>query len=72
MLFKSKLSPHRHRGGKGYEYVCPLTLGTESCLSIRHQDNVFCNFVTSKGELIEKVLLLAIVWAKVGRGDTKK
>jgi hypothetical protein len=44
MPFKSKFSPHHHTGGKGYEYACPL---------IRHQDNVF---VTSKGELIEKVL----------------
>ena len=63
MPIKSKLSPHRHRGGKGYEYACPLTLGTEICQSIAHQDSLlllfFCNFVISKGELIEKVLSLA-------------
>jgi hypothetical protein len=29
----------------------------------------FCNFVTSKGELIEKILPLAMVWARVGRSD---
>ena len=55
MSFKSKLIPHRHRGGKGYEYACPLILGMESCQSMRHQGN-FCNIVTSKGELIENVL----------------
>jgi hypothetical protein len=64
MPFKYKLSPHRHRGGEGYEYAFPLTLGTESCQSMRHQDNFFYNFVTSKGKLIEKVLPLAIVWLK--------
>ena len=56
MPFKTKLNALRHRGGKGYEYACPLTLGTESCQSMRYQDNFFvCNLVTSKGELIEKV-----------------
>ena len=55
MSFKSKLSPHRHRGGEEKEYACLLTLGMESCQSMRHQDN-FCNLVTSRGELIEKVL----------------
>ena len=57
MQFKSKLSPHRQGGGKGYEYACPLTLGMESCQSITHQDNFF---VISKGELIEKVLPLGL------------
>ena len=37
--FKSKLSPHRHKDGGGYEYACPLVLGTESCVSMRYQDN---------------------------------
>jgi len=60
MLFKSKLSTHRHRGGNGYEYACPLTLETESCQSITYQDNFLCNFVISKGELIEKVLPLGL------------
>ena len=72
MPFKSKLNPLRHRSGKGYEYACPLTLGTESCQSMRYQGNFFCNFVTSKGELIEKVLPLAMLWAKVGREDILK
>ena len=58
MSFKSKLSPHRHRGGKGYEYACPL--GTETYQSITHQDNLFCNFVISKGEMIEKLLPLGL------------
>ena len=39
MPFKSKLSTHRHRLGKEYEYACPLTLKMESCQSMRHQDN---------------------------------
>ena len=30
---------------------------------------IFCNFVTSKGELIEEVLPIAMVWARVGRDD---
>ena len=41
MPFKSKLSPHRHRGGMGYEHACPLTLGTGICQSMKHQDNFF-------------------------------
>ena len=41
---KSKLSPHRHRGGKGCGYACLLTLGTESCQSMRHQENFFVFF----------------------------
>ena len=65
MPFKEKLSPHRNRGSKGYEYACPLTLGTESCRPMRHQDN----FVTTKRELIKIVLPLAMVWARVGRDD---
>ena len=56
MSFKSKLSPHRHKGGKGSEYTCPLTLGIESCQSMRHQEIYFFNLVTFKGELIEEVL----------------
>jgi len=65
--FKSKLSLHRHRGDKGYEYACPLTLGTESCQSITHQDHL-CNFVISEVELIEKVLSIAMQWTREGRG----
>ena len=68
MPFKSKLSPHNHSGGKGYEYTCPLTLRMESCQSMTHQNNFFF-FVVSKGELIEKLLPLAMIWARVGRGD---
>ena len=60
MPFKSKLSPHGHRGGKGYAYACPLTLRMESCQSMTHQDNFVCSFVISKGELIEKVLPLGL------------
>ena len=66
MPFKSKLSPHCHRGGKVYEYACPLTFGTESWQSIAHQDNFF---VISKVELIEKLLPLTMIWARVGRGE---
>ena len=64
MPFKSKLSPHCHRGGKGYEYTCPLTLRMETCQST-HQDNFVCNFVILKGELIKKLLPLAMIWARV-------
>ena len=56
MSFKSKLNGLHYRGSKRYEYVCPLTLGMESYQSMRYQDNFFCNLVTPKGELIEKVL----------------
>ena len=57
MPFKSKLGPHRYRDGKGLECACPLTLRMEICQSIRHQDDFFfCNLVTSKVELIEKVI----------------
>ena len=42
----NKLSLLCHRGGEEYEYACPLTLGTESCQSMRHQNNFCCcNFV---------------------------
>jgi hypothetical protein len=60
MPFKSKLCPYRHMSGKGYEYACPLTLGMESCQSMRHQDNFFFKLVTSKGDLTEKVFLATI------------
>ena len=33
-----------------------LSMGMESCQSLRHQDCFFCIVVTSKGELTEKVL----------------
>jgi hypothetical protein len=32
----------------------------------------FCSFVTSKGELIEKVLPLAMAWVTFGRDDMYK
>ena len=35
-------------------------------MSIRHQDNFFCNYVTSKGELI------AMVWARVGKDENRR
>ena len=70
MQFKSNLSPHRYRGGKGYEYACQLTVRTENCQSTKHQDIFFfCNFVTSKDELIEKVLPIAMACVRVGRDD---
>ena len=71
MSFKSKSSPYRYRGSEVYEYACPLTLRMESCQSMTHHDN-FCNFVTSEGKLIEKLLPLAMIWARIGRGDMSK
>ena len=41
MPFKSKLSLHHHRDGKGHEYVCPLTLGMKRSQPMRYQDNLF-------------------------------
>ena len=43
MSFKSKLIPHRHRGGKGYGYAYLLTLGMESSQWMRHQE-IFLKF----------------------------
>ena len=68
MLFKSRLSPHRHKGGKGYEYACPLTLGMESCQLMRPQDNFFY-FSNIKQRTDQKIIPLAMIWMRVGRGD---
>ena len=57
--FKSKLNALRHRGGGNGK----LPVDEISRLYF------FCNFVTSKGDLIEKVLPLVMAWARVGRDD---
>ena len=54
----TKLSPHRYRGCEGYEYACPLTLGKLPVDEISRQF-CCCNFVTSKGELIENGMVEA-------------
>ena len=63
MPFKSKLSPHRHRvvWDRNMHVHWHWERKAASLWDIK---TIFCNLVTSKGELIEKVFPLGMMWMK--------